>query len=326
MLYATIFVVAAAALGAKAQTLYDAMSKFPELSNFTAFIANNPNIANNYFGNTSAYPITFLAPNNDAFMSLQAKFGANMSDIPADTLLQIIQYHTMVSNLTKSDFNNNGGGQGLTVPTMLNSVNNNRSVGISMAARYGGATKAGGQVVFVKGDSGSPGRLRLMSRQDNPNGGQPANTVRSGLSSNVGITAIDGVWNGGIFHIIDGLLTPPTLCSTTIRSAGLSSLDLALNRTQLWNSLDSTNNITCLGPNNAAFSNSGSPDSKLNTTALSGALLFHTLPQVAYSDYLYDGQEFKSLQNMTVRVKIVGSGSSKTIYFNNAKVLNANVL
>ena len=99
-----------------------------------------------------------------------------------------------------------------------------------------------------------------------------------------------------------------------------------MNRSGLWSALDSHPNITCLGPSNNAFSTAGNPDATLNQTALQGALLFHTLPEVAYSDYLYDGQEFTSLQNMTVKVSIKGEGNDKQIYFNNAKVLDANVL
>lgn len=318
----------ALALCTYGQNLREALSKFPELSNFTAFYANNDALANSFFGNQSLYPVTFLAPNNKAFAGLQSQFGTNMTNVPIDALLALVQYHTLVSNLTKQDFGN-GGTEGITVPTMLNNArDNNRSVGVSMASRFGGEGKAAGQVVFIKGDdSGSPGRFRLMSRENN--GGQPDSSVRSGLSSNVGILPIEGsegVWDGGRFHIVDGLLTPPTTCASTIRAAGLVNLDLALNRSSLWSALDGSKNITCLGPSNDAFINAGNPQSVLNESALTGALLFHTLPEVAYSDYLYDGQEFRSLQNFTVRVSISGESSNKEIRFNNAKVVEANVL
>ncbi|KAH7371292.1 FAS1 domain-containing protein [Pyrenochaeta sp. MPI-SDFR-AT-0127] len=323
----TSFLLAASVLSANAQSLYEALSKFPELSDFAAFYSSNEALASAYFGNKSAYPITFLAPNNEAIANLQQKLGVTLANIPIASLLEIVQYHTLVSNLTTTDFDN-GGKQGLTVPTMLNNgINNNRTVGVNLASRFGGPEKAAGQVVFIKGaDSGSPGRFRLMSRQD---GGQPQSTIRSGLSSNVGIKALDnaeGLWEGGRFHIVDGLLTPPTTCVATIRGAGLENLDNALNRSMLWSALDGSKNITCLGPNNAAFRSAGTPDASLNSTDLAQAILFHTLPEVAYSDYLYDGQEFKSLQNGTVRVKVVGEGKDREIYFNNAKVIDANVL
>ncbi|PVH92131.1 hypothetical protein DM02DRAFT_733863 [Periconia macrospinosa] len=52
----------------------------------------------------------------------------------------------------------------------------------------------------------------------------------------------------------------------------------------------------------------------------------HTLPEVTYSDYLKDGQEFRSLQNGTVRVRIEGKGKNGMIWFSDAKVIDANVL
>ncbi|CAO2655119.1 Nn.00g101830.m01.CDS01 [Neocucurbitaria sp. VM-36] len=320
-------IILATTVTANAQSLDEALSKFPDLSNFTAFYATNQAFASAYFGNTTAYPITFLAPNNEAFATFQERYGASLANIPVETLLALVQYHTLVSNLTTNDFDNSGK-QGLTVPTMLNNaLNNNRTAGVSLAGKFGGLAKASGQVVFIKSaDSGSSRRFRLMSRQD---GGQPPSSIRSGLSSNVGIQAIngeEGVWDGGRFHIVDGFLTPPTTCASTIRSAGLVNLDNALNRSNLWPALDGGRNLTCLGPNDAAFRSAGTPDATLNSTALADALHFHTLPEVAYSDYLYDGQEFRSLQNATVRVRVVEDGGAREIYFNNAKVLDANVL
>jgi hypothetical protein len=50
------------------------------------------------------------------------------------------------------------------------------------------------------------------------------------------------------------------------------------------------------------------------------------LPEVAYSDYLYNGQEFRTLQNGTVRVRVEGEGQGRSVWFNNAKLINANVL
>ena len=315
------------ALTCHAQTLFEALTKQPNLSNFTAFYQSNEEFANALLGNSSNYPITFLAPSNDAFASYEAQTGTPLENADLDTLLELLQYHTLVANLSKDDLGS-GGAEGLTTTTFLTgSEHNNRSVGLALASKYGGPQRAAGQVVFIKNtDSGSAKkRFVLSNRQDG--GGQ--NTIRSGLSSNVIVDALDdeeGLWEGGRFHIIDGLLTPPERCSATIRGAKLTGLDNALNRSKLWNALDSSTNLTCLGPNNKAFSDAGSPDANLNATTLTGALLFHTLPEVAYSDYLVDGQEFKSLQNGTVRVKIEGEGVDRTIWFNNAKVVDANVL
>jgi len=313
------------ALTAQARTLYEAISDVPELSNFTTFYANNEALANTFFANQTNYPLTFLVPSNKAFSSYQAQTGTELTNIPLDRLLILFQYHTLVSSLSGSNFSESG--SGLTAPTFLNAVQyNNRSVGESMANKFGGTDKASGQVVFIKGDDSTAeqSRFKLMSRQSDAS----QISVRSGLSSTVNMTVLDteGLWDGGRFHVIDGLLTPPDLCKTTIRSAGLNNLDNALNRSGLWPALDGAKNVTCLGPNDDAFREAGSPDASLDKNALSDAILFHTLPEVAYSDYLYDGQMLKSLQNGTVRVKVEGTGKDRSIWFNNAKVVNANVL
>ncbi|KAF3047918.1 hypothetical protein E8E11_005172 [Didymella keratinophila] len=322
--YALIWV---AALGAvHAQTLLQALSKVPELSNFTTFYQNNEAFATAYFGNQSSYPITFLAPSNDAFTAYYTQNQVSLFDVSPDVLLQLIQYHTLVSDLKQETFTS-AGSKGITAPTMLkDSPNNNRTTGVSLAAKFGGPERARGQVVFIQaaGSAASTNRF-LLSRQSTPqNAG-----VRSGLASTVNVRALDaneGTWDGGSFHVIDGLLTLPTTCARTIRTAGLASLDNALNRTRLWPALEGSKNVTCLGPSNAAYAAAGNPQTALNETALAGALLYHTLPEVAYSDFLVDGQEFKSLQNGTVRVKVEENGGNRTIWFNNAKVINANVL
>jgi uncharacterized surface protein with fasciclin (FAS1) repeats len=58
--------------------------------------------------------------------------------------------------------------------------------------------------------------------------------------------------------------------------------------------------------------------SKINFLAYS----FHILTQVAYTNYLVDGQELDTLNGAKVKVTIDGSD----IYFNNAKVIGPNVL
>jgi uncharacterized surface protein with fasciclin (FAS1) repeats len=323
-----LFILGTALGGAYAQTLLEALSKVPELSNFTTFYENNEVFANTYFANSSTYPITFLAPNNDAFAAYYAQHQTSLFDVEPTTLLQLVQYHTLVSNLNSDNFTSSGD-KGLTVPTMLkDSINNNRSSGVSLEAKFGGVERARGQVVFIQsaGSASSPNRFTLRSRQSD----QPESAgVRSGLASTVNLQTLNadlGTWDGGRFHIVDGLLTPPDTCANTIRTAGLASLDNALNRTGLWSTLDGAKNVTCLGPSNAAFKAAGDVDVKANETDLSDALFFHTLPEVAYSDFLYDGQEFTSLQKGTVRVRIEEGNGTRAIYFNNAKVINANVL
>jgi transforming growth factor-beta-induced protein len=123
---------------------------------------------------------------------------------------------------------------------------------------------------------------------------------------------------------VTSVLSPPAPCSRTIRTLGstLSGLDDALNKTGLYPTLDHAPNVTCLAPNTNAFTNAGNPQTVLNASELSGALLYHTLPMPLYTSFLTDGQEITSLANLTVRVTVNDSG----IWFNDAKVIGENVL
>ena len=236
-----------------------------------------------------------------------------------------------MTNLSAETFKSDGGSGGATIPTLMNNIDyNNRSAGVALAAKYGGPDRAAGQVVFVQpsGSSSSGKRSFILSNRQQ-DAGSSTSSIRSGLNSIVNVTTLsdkDSLWEGGRYHIIDGLLTPPDTCKKTIRGVGLASLDNALNRTGMWDALDGTANLTCLGPSNDAFKAAGSPDVNANETVLSDAIKFHTLPEVAYSDFLVDGQTFKTLGNLSVKVTIQGSGANRQIWFNNAKVLNANVL
>lgn len=112
------------------------------------------------------------------------------------------------------------------------------------------------------------------------------------------------------------------MCTKTIQQQGLNSLYVSLERTSLAKVLDTLKNVTCLGPNDAAFLAAGSPDTKLDVKNLTGALLFHTIPGPLYSNFLQSGQTFTTASNDTVRVTI----KDGDIYFNDAKVLKPNVL
>jgi hypothetical protein len=117
-------------------------------------------------------------------------------------------------------------------------------------------------------------------------------------------------------------LTLPNTCTQTIRANGLSSLDASLNRTGLSSVLDHINNVTCLGPSNAAFLAAGSPDTKANVSDLTAALLFHTIPVPLYTNFLVDGQTFQTANNQTVRVSLINGA----IFFNDAMVTKPNVM
>jgi uncharacterized surface protein with fasciclin (FAS1) repeats len=120
------------------------------------------------------------------------------------------------------------------------------------------------------------------------------------------------------------ILEPPQACSKTIRGiAELAALDAALNKTSFWPQIDHTPNVTCLVPNTAAFAVAGNPQNTLSQSDLRAAIEMHTITTgTLYSDLITDGSTFKSMNSMTVKVTVNGSGT----WFNDARVLQQNVL
>ncbi|KAK1654399.1 fasciclin domain-containing protein [Colletotrichum phormii] len=299
------------------QSLSTALSSHADLSTFNEILNSYPSIISNITAGTKN-KVTLLVPTNDAFTKfLQQANISEITQLPVSQLLTVFRYHTLDAPLTASNFS---APRGITIPTKLrDELFNLRTPGPAMIDQYGDDAK--GQVLFVSPSTINPTKFRV--RQATSSDDHTA-SLRGGLGETAELTSIDGVWDGGYFQSVDAVLEAPTICSTTIKklSSSLSALGDALDKINLWKQLDNTANITCLGPNTAAFKEAGSPQSSLGNEDLKNALLFHTLPQAAYSDFLMDGQEFTSMANVTVRVTI----KDNEIWFNDAKVISPNVL
>ncbi|TDZ27278.1 Periostin [Colletotrichum spinosum] len=295
------------------QTLVDALSNYTELSNFRDIIQSFPAVIEANSDRGATLPV----PTNDALNSFVKQNNAtDVSQIPVARLQSIFRYHTLDAALSSSNLTAE---RGLTVPTKLvDALYNLREPGPAILGQFGAEAK--GQVLYFAKDNINPAKVRVRQAA----GTGEKLSLRAGLGQTAELTGIDGQWDGGYFQAIDTVLEVPGVCSTTIRklSDSLSSLDSALTKVSLWKDLDRKPNITCLGPNTASFNAAANPEKNLNASALTEALLLHTLPEVAYSNFLADGQEFTSLGNVTVRVTIKGDD----IWFNDAKVVSPNVL
>ncbi|KAK1715867.1 fasciclin domain-containing protein [Colletotrichum lupini] len=299
------------------QSLSNVLTSHADLSMFNEILNSYPSIISNVTAGTKN-KVTLLVPTNVALAKfLQQSNVSEITQLPVSQLLTVFRYHTLDASLTAANFS---APRGITVPTKLrDELFNLRTPGPAMIDQYGEGAQ--GQVLFVSPSTINPTKFRV--RQGTPSDDHTA-SLRGGLGQTAELTSIDGVWDGGYFQAVDAVLEAPAVCSTTIKklSSSLSALGDALDKIKLWRQLDNTANITCLGPNTAAFKEAGSPQSSLGNKDLKNALLFHTLPQTAYSDFLVDGQEFTSMANVTVRVTI----KDNEIWFNDAKVISPNVL
>jgi uncharacterized surface protein with fasciclin (FAS1) repeats len=117
-------------------------------------------------------------------------------------------------------------------------------------------------------------------------------------------------------------LTLPGLCTHTLSAIGLSSMMTSVNRTNSTDEWDSHPGLTCLSPSNEAFGKAGSPEITGSEDALNDVLDLHTIESAQYTSGLRDGQVLQSEAETSILVTI----KNGTVYFNNAKVIRANVI
>jgi len=106
------------------------------------------------------------------------------------------------------------------------------------------------------------------------------------------------------------------------KKSTLSTLEAALVRTNLTDVLNNFANVTCLAPNNLAFSSAGSPDVNLNANLLADAIKFHTIPGAQYTTLTRDSAILIAVNGDKIRVGI----RNGQLYFNDAMVLQSNVI
>jgi uncharacterized surface protein with fasciclin (FAS1) repeats len=182
---------------AEAQSFLTAISQFPQLSDFTTLMYDNPGLAGALLTSnaSSLTQITVLVPDNSAFDKLEAKLGAPVGSLTVQQLEPILQYHLLVGKLTTNNFTVQNG---TTVPTLLTGPKyNNRSAGAALGSSGASNDPHNGQVVFIQATS--PKSKRFIVRQLT----SPVATVQGGLGHQINMTAVDGYWDGGVFQIVD---------------------------------------------------------------------------------------------------------------------------
>ncbi|EGC44760.1 conserved hypothetical protein [Histoplasma capsulatum var. duboisii H88] len=297
-----------------AESLVEALSGYPALSQFRSLLLNKPNIARLLTGaSDNSQRLTFLVPSDDAFVAYRATNGdLEIADIPDLELEAIMRYHILSRSLPAAQLLSAPPNR-LVIPTdLMEEKYNNRSAGPALDAQNDTGENNDGQVVIMSPQSAGSSRKRQQEEVD----------VLSGLHESVTVTLLDGKWDGGLFHMVDGLLTLPRVCTETIESEDLTSLSLALRRTSLGPVLDTLRNVTCIGPTDDAFEQAGNPDENAESGDLTKALTFHTLTEPVYTNFLTDGQIFTTVSNDTILVTVNATG----IFFNDAKLVKKNVL
>merc|ERR1712096_15146 len=144
----------------------------------------------------------------------------------------------------------------------------------------------------------------------------------SGFKNNVTVTEADIAFNGGIIHVIDGLLTIPPNVTTVAQEAGLSAFLGAVNATNLTEAVSTTPDLTIFAPNNAAFQNISSALANLTTEEAAAILQYHVINgTVAYSSTLANGT-VPTLGGSNVTITIIDG----EVFVNRARVIAADIL
>jgi uncharacterized surface protein with fasciclin (FAS1) repeats len=117
-------------------------------------------------------------------------------------------------------------------------------------------------------------------------------------------------------------LTLPANCTNTLSNVGLSSMLASVNRTDSTDEWNGHPGLTCLSPTNQAFQEAGNPDIADSEDGLNSILDAHTIDSAQYTSGLQNGQVLQSEADTTIIVTI----KNGSIYFNNAKVIRANVV
>ncbi|PGH26771.1 hypothetical protein AJ80_01535 [Polytolypa hystricis UAMH7299] len=302
-----------------AQTLIDALDGYPALSEFKSLLERNPNLVpllttEDISNSSSPNRLTVLVPSNTAFAAYRDMHDPDIAGLPSTELQAVLQYHILTTDTPAIDLVT-ASPQRRVIPTELRQEQyNNRTGGAELEKSSSGAGSGDGQVVI----------FNTMEENENDRKRQITGKleVLSGLYKSVNLTILDGVWARGLFQMVDGFLTLPETCTSTMKTQSLTSLDRALVRANLGSTLDHLPNVTCIGPTNEAFEEAGGPDETASAEELTDALTFHTLTEPVYTNFLRDGQIFTTVSNDTVRVTVNDTG----IYFNDAKLVKRNVI
>jgi len=149
------------------QTLLEAISNLPELSNFTALITDNPNIAGALLTSNALLlrgQSTILVPDNSAFTKVSALYNMSMSKLSLEQFEPYISYHLLVGQVKSENFT---APEGITIPTYLTGPTyNNRSAGEGLGSSGADGDVHNGQVVFFQAKSSGTQRFILRQLQN----------------------------------------------------------------------------------------------------------------------------------------------------------------
>ncbi|KAI4088804.1 MAG: hypothetical protein L6R37_008148, partial [Teloschistes peruensis] len=310
-----LVIVSIAVTAVHAQSLLEATAPYPQLSEFNGLLSAFPDVATNLLTNVTSIlnRQTILVPSNDAFDNYRRQMGSNISSLPSSDVADILNYHTLQGALSSPDIEQPGGlisSTALTDPQYANrEVLNN-----------GGQPS---QVVYLSSSDTSAG-VKYKVRQVNA---LNSFNVGSGAGNEIELEQTPGNWSGGLFYVVNGLLTLPMNQTITMTARNLTSFVLGLNRTNVTEGTNAAKGLTCVCPNDEAFVSMGDlANSNGNLTDGLGSLLAtvtrHGLTGSYYTTNFTDGALIQSQNGYPILV----TRKNGSIFLNDAQLVGTNFI
>ena len=131
--------------------------------------------------------------------------------------------------------------------------------------------------------------------------------------------------SNGIIHVIDAVVTPPTIVDLAVATPYLSTLVTAINAAQLAETLSGPGPFTVFAPVNSAFA--ALPSATLNTllanpSQLSPILTYHVIPQRLLAAEVLAASSFATVNGQTLTV----SNANSTPRINGARIIATDIV
>lgn len=274
---------------AQTPSLTDLLTNTPNLSSLLDIVSGYPDLVETLGG---ASDITIFAPDNDAFAAIP-------QGLDPDTIRAVLTYHVVQGVFRSGDF-----------------TDDNRALTTLLADNPAFVNVTGGQVLNAKLDEGS-----VLINDD-----FMVSFAGSTVEAEASVTTADVEFTGGVVHIINSVLIPPTDIVTTLGTrqndnVDLSTLVTVLSGSGVADTVAGASDITLFAPNNPAWE--GLDLAALSSEVVDSTLSYHVISgTVAYSSILQSGN-VTTLQGQDVMIEVIDEDN---IRVNNARVILPDIL
>ncbi|KAL9592279.1 MAG: hypothetical protein Q9179_006877 [Wetmoreana sp. 5 TL-2023] len=312
MKYPVLLASSVAIVAVHAQSLLNATAAYPQLSNFNDLLSGFPDVAESLLTNISGIfgRQTILVPSNDAFNAYRQQNGASISSLSSSDVGNILDYHTLQGALSSSDIQRPGGLISSTALTDRRYANREVSDDGEQPS----------QVVYISSSDTSP-KIKIKARQVNA---LSSVDVESGQGDEVELEPTPGNWSGGVFYVVNGFLTLPVNQTDTMTAQNLTAFVQGLNRTNVTEGTNAAQGLTCVCPNNEAFSNLANTNGNVTDgpASLLATLTRHGLTGSYYTTNFTDGDLIQSQNGYPILV----TRRNGSIFLNDAQIVGTNFI